>query len=126
MKNQPEKILVLNPSKKLCKNLLSDGVILEYKRCDELDVNHQLGAPDLEIRFVYKKILWLLLAECKTSTGKIRLSQKNYRDKYKGIKNVIYLLVYKPSDISNCINSVTGYRDKKEKEVDRIMRNIKL
>ena len=85
-----ERTEVLEPCIKLCKRLKGMGYILKWRRLDALDYYHEPGDPDIEIWFSRENTLWILMCECKSPEGKLRLSQIEYRDKYRMFKNVTY------------------------------------
>lgn len=118
--NQTEKNEVLLPCLLSCKFLVKDGAILEAKRLDALDYDHKKGAPDIEIRFVKDGILWLILCECKRPDGGgIQLqSQINYENKYMGIKNVIYVIVWSAKEMEKVVEHHTQFYTTKLKNIE--------
>lgn len=114
-KVQHEKIHVLTPCIKKCKQLLNDGAILEWKRHDETDKYHVDGSPDIEIRFVKDGTLWLLQVECKRPDGKgvHRKKQKVYRDKYDQCYNVVYILVESVEKMTYTLEKLSGFYNTK-------------
>ena len=78
-----ERLEVLEPCMKLCKQLQIQGYVLRWKRLDALDYYHESGEPDLEIWFSKDKNIWILMAECKRPLGGVLLpSQIKYRNKF--------------------------------------------
>lgn len=108
---QHEKLRVLTPCWNRAKWLVKQGAILEVRRNDETDKDHQVGDADLEIRFIKDCTLWLLLIECKRDDGKgvHRTKQKEYRDKYELCHNVVYALVESVKEMDKIVEEFTGF-----------------
>lgn len=119
-KQQHEKLKVLIPCLNACDNLLRAGVIIEFKRVDERDIDHKVGAPDIEIRFIKEATLWLLLVECKRPDGRgvHSIKQKEYRDKYEICHNVVYILVEDVSELRKMVEGLTGFYKRKLESIE--------
>lgn len=113
MRTQPEKNNVVIPCLKALRQLQSQGAVIEYKRLSEHDIDHKLGAPDIEVKVVKNGWLHIIAAECKSGRGRLRLSQLLYALKYKDVKNFHYIKVKSDDDLKNKIEEITGYFKKK-------------
>lgn len=121
IRKQPERDLVLNPCRERCKKLVKDGCILQARRLDAVDTDHKVGSPDIEIQYIKDDLLYLLLVECKRPDGKgvHRGSQKRYRDRYIGVRNVVYVLVEDVCEMAAIIEHLTGgFYNKKMKALE--------
>lgn len=108
---QLEKNEVLIPCLNSCKWLVKQGIILEYKRLDAMDYDHKDGSPDIEIRLIKDEYVWLLMVECKApdGTGTQRPSQIKYENKYKAVKNVVYILVESVKEMEAKVEELTKH-----------------
>lgn len=87
-----ERLEVLEPCKKLCKQLKQMGYIVKWRRLDALDFYHEPGDPDLEIWVFSQSMLVIIMCECKKPEGGILIkSQIECKEKYIKFKNVIYI-----------------------------------
>lgn len=87
---------------------------------DESDKDHQDGAPDIEIRYLNKGFLYLLMVECKRPDGKgvHRPKQKEYRDKYKDAVNVTYVIVESCGQMERIVEQHTNFYAKRLREIE--------
>lgn len=115
-----ERLEVLEPCLKLCKQLLGTHV-LEYKRLDALDSYHISGSPDIEIKVSKDNMVWIIQCECKKPEGGVLgESQIKYRDKYKVFKNIIYAEITDVLKLKELILTTSDYGCEKLQEFNDI------
>lgn len=107
---QIERDEVLKPCLNACDNMLRQDIILQYRRLDAFDYGHIVGSPDIEIQFVKDNTLWLILAECKKPKGGV-LSKKQieYKNRYNGLKNVVYMVIKSKEELSELVEKLTWF-----------------
>lgn len=119
---QIERDQVLNPCLKLCKALLLQGAILQYRRLDVFDKTHIEGSPDIEIFLPKNGIVWILMAECKKPMGGIfSKKQKEYRDKYKIFNNVIYAGITECKQLKDIIFINSDFGNERMEEFNNLV-----
>lgn len=107
---QIERDQVLKPCLNSCRNMLRQGIILEYKRLDAFDKDHKPGSPDIQIYLLKDELLWILMCECKKPIGGILSpAQIKYRDSYLCCKNVIYEVVTSVKQLDRLVEELTGF-----------------
>lgn len=109
---QIEKNQVLIPCIKLCKALQKRGIIIQYKRLSEMDIDHKIGSPDIEIHIERDLTLWVLMAECKKPIGGVQSKKQiNYQNRYIHLKNVVYKLILSKEQLYKEIDKISGKED---------------
>ena len=114
--NQIERNEVLNPCKKLCTKLLTEEIILKWRRLDAIDMFHEDGEPDLEIWIPFLSSIGdpyvlLLLAECKRPDGGVVSdNQKLYKEKYMPFANVTYEIITNVSQLESIIRKLSNVK----------------
>lgn len=119
---QHEKLKVLRPCIKLCKQWREDGTILGWSRPDVLDTYFETGDSDLRIEYAVGDVLHLLLAEMKRpdGKGKQRTSQKKYENRYSNLINVEYVIFESVEDFKAHVRRVTGAYEREKNIIESI------
>lgn len=119
LKVQHERDKVLRPCLKAGKMLVRQGALLGCKRLSELDVDHEPGEPDIELRFIKDATLWIIQVECKKpGGGHHRDTQKAYRDKYELAHNVVYVLIESVEEFEKLVEEHTQFFTDRLKKID--------
>ena len=108
---QLERDLVEKPCLKIvCPKYKEDGVILQYRKLDAQDKDHQDGSPDIEIFMEKDGYLFVLMVECKKPDGgKQRKTQVEYQNRYSHLKNVVYVIVRSKEELAKEIDKINPY-----------------
>jgi len=123
IKKQLERDKVLKPCIKSCKWMLDTGQILQYRRMDESDRDHKVGAPDIEVWLEKNDLVWILMVECKKPDGgTLRTKQKEYRDRFNKYKNVTYIVVKSVKEMNSVINQISDFYDEQDKELEDLIK----